>query len=65
MAEKQHLAPPEFFDFPAIEIRITDEAEVKKLIDRVLAIQFFSSRTVQGVSVKKISRKKLRPKRSR
>lgn len=53
------MAPPEFFDFPAVEITLSDVDEVKKLMERVLVIQFFSDRAgvLRGVPRKTPKRK--------
>jgi hypothetical protein len=61
-AAKEHLAPPEFFDFPPVEISLSDEAEVKKLLERVIAIQLWVGPKMTVRVYRRTQRKKPKPK---
>jgi hypothetical protein len=57
------LAPPEFFDFPPVDINVENEIEVSNLLDRVVEIVFGGQRKpVPGVLMRKPQKRMARKK---
>jgi hypothetical protein len=52
-AKSGPLAPPEFFDFPSVDVDVRNQKEVNRLLDRVFEIVFGGDgKTVRGVYVR-------------